>query len=233
MSLLSRADRWCSSRRRSELIAQLRPGVDGVILAARRAPRHLPAAGLGAAARSGAVPREPQAEGRPPGGHAPHPLPGVALPGPQVEGVGPQGRTDERRRRVEVSRPLVAHARRRPHPVRPVPARLPAARGPARRLLRAHARRRPDGADHLRPLVGLLHRPDREEAAQPLLSRASRILSFGTAGCNLACKFCQNWDISKSREMDTLDGPGHAGDDRARRRASSAARASRSPTTTR
>lgn len=28
--------------------------------------------------------------------------------------------------------------------------------------------------------------------------------SFGTAGCNLACKFCQNWDISKSRAMDTL-----------------------------
>jgi pyruvate formate lyase activating enzyme len=32
----------------------------------------------------------------------------------------------------------------------------------------------------------------------------SRVLSFGTAGCNLACKFCQNWDISKSREMDRL-----------------------------
>ncbi len=30
------------------------------------------------------------------------------------------------------------------------------------------------------------------------------VLSFGTAGCNLACAFCQNWDISKSREMDTL-----------------------------
>jgi len=30
------------------------------------------------------------------------------------------------------------------------------------------------------------------------------ILSFGTAGCNLACRFCQNWDMSKSREMDTL-----------------------------
>ena len=30
------------------------------------------------------------------------------------------------------------------------------------------------------------------------------VLSFGTAGCNLTCKFCQNWDISKSREMDTL-----------------------------
>jgi pyruvate formate lyase activating enzyme len=31
------------------------------------------------------------------------------------------------------------------------------------------------------------------------------VLSFGTAGCNLACKFCQNWDISKSREMDRLN----------------------------
>ncbi len=30
------------------------------------------------------------------------------------------------------------------------------------------------------------------------------ILSFGTAGCNLACRFCQNWDISKSRQVDTL-----------------------------
>ncbi len=30
------------------------------------------------------------------------------------------------------------------------------------------------------------------------------VLSFGTAGCNLACKFCQNWDISKSREIRTL-----------------------------
>lgn len=30
------------------------------------------------------------------------------------------------------------------------------------------------------------------------------VLSFGTAGCNLACRFCQNWDISKSRSMDTL-----------------------------
>ncbi len=30
------------------------------------------------------------------------------------------------------------------------------------------------------------------------------VLSFGTAGCNLACRFCQNWDISKSRETDTL-----------------------------
>lgn len=32
----------------------------------------------------------------------------------------------------------------------------------------------------------------------------SSVLSFGTAGCNLSCKFCQNWDMSKSREMDIL-----------------------------
>ena len=32
----------------------------------------------------------------------------------------------------------------------------------------------------------------------------SAVLSFGTAGCNLACAFCQNWDISKSRETARL-----------------------------
>ena len=32
----------------------------------------------------------------------------------------------------------------------------------------------------------------------------SSVLSFGTAGCNLACKFCQNWDMTKSRDMDKL-----------------------------
>ena len=30
------------------------------------------------------------------------------------------------------------------------------------------------------------------------------VLSFGTAGCNLSCRFCQNWDISKSREMERI-----------------------------
>ena len=30
------------------------------------------------------------------------------------------------------------------------------------------------------------------------------VLSFGTAGCNLGCKFCQNWSISKSKEFDSL-----------------------------
>ncbi len=30
----------------------------------------------------------------------------------------------------------------------------------------------------------------------------SRILSFGTAGCNLGCKFCQNWDMSKAQDVE-------------------------------
>jgi pyruvate-formate lyase-activating enzyme len=30
------------------------------------------------------------------------------------------------------------------------------------------------------------------------------VLSFGTAGCNLTCKFCQNWDISKATQFDRL-----------------------------
>jgi pyruvate formate lyase activating enzyme len=40
----------------------------------------------------------------------------------------------------------------------------------------------------------------------------SSVLSFGTAGCNLACRFCQNWDISKSKEMDTLADSAMPGD---------------------
>lgn len=31
-----------------------------------------------------------------------------------------------------------------------------------------------------------------------------RVLSFGTAGCNSACRFCQNWDISTSRQWSKL-----------------------------
>jgi pyruvate formate lyase activating enzyme len=32
----------------------------------------------------------------------------------------------------------------------------------------------------------------------------SPVLSFGTSGCNLGCKFCQNWDVSKAREDEAL-----------------------------
>lgn len=30
------------------------------------------------------------------------------------------------------------------------------------------------------------------------------VLSFGTAGCNLGCRFCQNWSISKAKEVEKL-----------------------------
>ena len=32
----------------------------------------------------------------------------------------------------------------------------------------------------------------------------SAVLSFGTAGCNLGCRFCQNWDISKAKATERL-----------------------------
>ena len=35
----------------------------------------------------------------------------------------------------------------------------------------------------------------------------TNVLSFGTAGCNLGCKFCQNWDISKARLDDERSRP--------------------------
>ena len=47
----------------------------------------------------------------------------------------------------------------------------------------------------------------------------SSVLSFGTAGCNLTCKFCQNWDISKSRDLDTLADTAMPAGHRPRRRA--------------
>ncbi|MGA2082408.1 MAG: AmmeMemoRadiSam system radical SAM enzyme [Holophaga sp.] len=33
------------------------------------------------------------------------------------------------------------------------------------------------------------------------------VLSFGTAGCNLGCRFCQNWDLSHSRDPEALLAP--------------------------
>ena len=59
------------------------------------------------------------------------------------------------------------------------------------------------GIDNIRAIFGFLHRPHRK-TSQPFLSRPA-YCRFGTAGCNLAYKFCQNWDINiKSRDMDRL-----------------------------
>ena len=67
-------------------------------------------------------------------------------------------------------------ARRRPRPVRRLSRDLQAPRRPARALLRARASGRRDRAHHLRPFLGLLRRPDREEAAQPLPAGHARAL---------------------------------------------------------
>src|SRR5262249_2592535 len=50
--------------------------------------------------------------------------------------------------------------------------------------------------------------PIEKKPLNPFLP-GTAVLSFGTAGCNLACHFCQNWDISKSREVDTLADRAH------------------------
>ena len=111
----------------------------------------------------------------------------------------------------------LAPARRRPHPVRRVPALLQAARGAARSVLRARARQT---ASCSTPTAA-------RAASASIRSRRSRSIIFCRArpcsrsappGCNLACKFCQNWDISKSREMDTLARRAAPGGDRARPR---------------
>ena len=59
------------------------------------------------------------------------------------------------------------------------------------------------------------------------------VLSFGTAGCNLGCKFCQNWDISKSRDVERLSEAATPEAIAEAARAAAAAAAWPSPTTTR
>ena len=79
---------------------------------------------------------------------------------------------------------------------------------PGQRGLCFVRRAREDGAamvlTGLRSLDWILRRSDREKPLNHFLP-GTPVLSFGTAGCNLACKFCQNWDISKSRESGALD----------------------------
>ena len=92
----------------------------------------------------------------------------------------------------------LARAGRRAHPLRPVSALVHAGRWSARLLLRAHEAGRRAGADHLWPVVGFCIDPSRK--SRSTISFRAPAFSFGTAGCNLGCKFCQNWDISKAKE---------------------------------
>ncbi len=68
---------------------------------------------------------------------------------------------------------------------------------------RAGAAGRPDGADDYARSSGFCVDPVEKKALNHFLP-GSPVLSFGTSGCNLGCKFCQNWNISKAREYDVL-----------------------------
>jgi AmmeMemoRadiSam system protein B len=170
-----------------------RQSVDPADVASRPASRDLPAAGVGPAF----CPDEPrefdalqlQAQGRARCGTnrqlsgtaqaqgRADVKPPVALHRAQWESVRPAGAGHEQAADWmpnPLSRAMVAHAGRRPHPVRPVPARLPLHEGQRGACFVRMRERRRHGADHLRALVGLLRRPDREEAAEPVLPRLQR-----------------------------------------------------------
>ena len=59
------------------------------------------------------------------------------------------------------------------------------------------ARGRRDRAHHLRPLERASASTRSRRSRSTTSCPGTRVLSFGTAGCNLGCKFCQNWDISQ------------------------------------
>ena len=84
----------------------------------------------------------------------------------------------------------------RPHPVRRLSAPLQAARRPARAVLRP----RPEGDEMVLTTYGrssgFCIDPIEKKPLNHFLP-GTPVFSFGTAGCNLTCKFCQNWDISQ------------------------------------
>ena len=130
-------------------------------------------------------------------------------------------------------RAVVARAARRSPAVRPLPARLQAARRPARPLLRAPAQRRRDGADDVRAFVRLLRRPDREEAAEPLLSGHARCCRSARPAATWRASSARTGTSRSRRDMDRLMRRGVARGDRRGRGRARAAAASRSPTTIR
>ena len=87
--------------------------------------------------------------------------------------------------------------------MRSVPTRVQAARGPTRRLFRAAREGDEVVLTTYGRSSGFCVDPIEKKPLNHFLPGSS-VFSFGTAGCNLACRFCQNWDISKSKEIHTL-----------------------------
>jgi hypothetical protein len=81
-------------------------------------------------------------------------------------------------------------------------ALLQIARGPARGLCLVHPRGRRVVAYDLWPFFRILLSIRSRKNSWTIFFPDTPFFSFGAAGCNLACKFCQNWDISKAREID-------------------------------
>ena len=89
--------------------------------------------------------------------------------------------------------------------MRRLPALLQIARRPAGVVLRACARGRRNGAHDLWPLIRILCRSDREKAPEPFPARYAGPLVRHRGVQPYLHKFCQNWDISKAREIDRLN----------------------------
>src|SRR5581483_52726 len=156
---------------------------------ARRPPRHVPAAGLGVLARQAAFLQSAPRQGGI-AGHAPGRLPGLALSRGEVEAMTHPGRWWHRLGDGRIQCDLC-----------PRDCKL----HEGQRGL-CFVRKMHDGEMVLTTYgrsSGFCIDPIEKKPLNHFYPGTS-ILSFGTAGCNLACKFCQNWDISKSREMDRL-----------------------------
>ena len=87
--------------------------------------------------------------------------------------------------------------------MRRLSALLQAAQRSARPVLRARTARRPADAITYGRSSGFCIDPIEKRPLNHFLP-GTPVLSFGTAGCNLTCKFCQNWDISKARDLDAI-----------------------------
>src|SRR4051812_24681823 len=153
-------------------------------------PRDLPAAGVGIHSRQGALPARARAQGRLAGRYAHRPLQGLPLHRQQVDGMNHPGRWWHRLDDGRVQCDLCPRDCRLHEGQRGLCfVRM---REGDRMVLTTYGRS-----------SGFCIDPVEKKPLNHFYPGSS-ILSFGTAGCNLACKFCQNWDISKSREMDRL-----------------------------
>ena len=94
---------------------------------------------------------------------------------------------------------VVAATRERKASLHAVSAPVRDSRGQGRVLLHPQERRRPAAEPRLWQIDRVRGRSGREEAAEPLSCREPWCSRSARPGCNLGCKFCQNWDISKAR----------------------------------